>query len=128
MIELLTGILATAVLAGGVLVLGAMGEVLAERSGVFNLGVEGLMALGAVAGIVAVAHGAPAWLGLGVAACVGAVFGAVFAAATVMLGANQTLCGLALTVAGSGLAAAAGRPYEGQPARAMFEEVSVPRL
>jgi simple sugar transport system permease protein len=128
MIELLTGILATAVLAGGVLVLGAMGEVLAERSGVFNLGVEGLMALGAVAGIVAVAHGAPAWLGLGVAACVGAVFGAVFAAATVMLGANQTLCGLALTVAGSGLAAAAGRPYAGQPARAMFEAVSVPWL
>ena len=50
MIELITGILATAFLAGGVLLLGSLGEVLSERVGVFNLGLEGLMALGGMTG------------------------------------------------------------------------------
>ncbi len=128
MIDLLTGVLSTALLAGGVLVLGALGEVLAERVGVFNLGLEGLFALGGVTGIIVVAHGAPPLVGLGAAVLVGAVFGAGFAGAVVLLRANQTLCGLALTIAGSGLAAAAGRGYSGQPARAVFGGVTIPGL
>jgi len=128
MIELLTGMLATALLAGGVLLLGALGEVIAERAGVFNLGVEGLMALGGVTGIIAVAHGAPAVAGMFCAMLVGAVFGSVFAASVVLLRANQTLCGLALTVAGGGLAAAAGQSYSGQPAAAIFGPVHIPVL
>ncbi len=128
MIELITGILSTAVLAGGVLALAALGEVLAERVGVFNLGLEGLMALGGVAGIITVAAVPNPWLGLLAAAVTGLVFGALFAAATVLLRANQTLCGLALTIMGSGLAATAGRRYSGQPARAVFEGVAVPWL
>jgi len=128
MITLFTGMLATALLAGGVLVVGALGEMIAERAGVFNLGVEGLMALGAVVGIVAVAHGAPASLGLLCAMLVGAAFGSVFAAATVLLRANQTLCGLALTVSGSGLAAAVGQSYSGHPAASVFGTVRIPIL
>ncbi len=128
MIDLLTGVLSTALLAGGVLVLGALGEVLAERVGVFNLGLEGLFALGGVTGIIVVAHGAPPLAGLAAAVLVGAVFGAGFAGAVVGLRANQTLCGLALTIAGSGLAAAAGRGYSGQPARAVFGGVTIPGL
>ena len=128
MIDLLTGVLSTALLAGGVLVLGALGEVLAERVGVFNLGLEGLFALGGVTGIIVVAHGAPPLAGLAAAVLVGALFGAGFAGAVVGLRANQTLCGLALTIAGSGLAAAAGRSYSGQPARAVFGGVTIPGL
>lgn len=128
MIDLLTGVLSTALLAGGVLALGALGEVLAERVGVFNLGLEGLFALGGVSAIIAVARGASPVVGLLVAVVVGAAFGAVFAGAVVGLRANQTLCGLALTIAGSGLASAAGRPYSGQPARAVFEGVAIPGL
>ena len=128
MIELLTGVLSTALLAGGVLVLGALGEVLAERVGVFNLGLEGLFALGGVTAIIAVAHGASPIAGLLAAIVVGAAFGVVFAAAVVGLRANQTLCGLALTIAGSGLASVAGRGYSGQPARAVFEGWAVPGL
>ena len=128
MIDLLTGVLSTALLAGGVLVLGALGEVLAERVGVFNLGLEGLFALGGVTGIIVVAHGAPPLAGLAAAVLVGAVFGAGFAGAVVGLRANQTLCGLALTIAGSGLAAAVGRGYSGQPARAVFGGVTIPVL
>lgn len=128
MIDLLAGMLSTALLAGGVLVLGALGEVLAERVGVFNLGLEGLFALGGVTAIITVAQGASPVVGLLAAIMVGAVFGAVFAGAVVGLRANQTLCGLALTIAGSGLASAAGRPYSGQPARAVFEGVAIPVL
>ncbi len=128
MIDLLTGVLSTALLAGGVLVLGALGEVLAERVGVFNLGLEGLFALGGVTAIIAVARGASPVVGLLAAIVVGAAFGAAFAGAVVGLRANQTLCGLALTIAGSGLASAAGRPYSGQPARAVFGGVTIPGL
>lgn len=128
MIDLLTGVLSTALLAGGVLALGALGEVLAERAGVFNLGLEGLFALGGITAIIAVAQGAGPAAGLLAAVLVGAAFGAVFAGAVVGLRANQTLCGLALTIAGSGLASAVGRPYSGQPARAVFEGVAIPVL
>jgi ABC-type uncharacterized transport system permease subunit len=128
MMELVTGILTMAFLAGGVLVLGALGEVLAERVGVFNLGLEGLMALGGVTGIIVTANGAPALVGLFCGAAVGAAFGAIFALATVLLRANQTLCGLALTIAGGGLASTFGGPYSGQPAKATFEGTPIPYL
>ena len=58
MIDLLTGMLTTAVLAGGILALAGLGELLAERVGVFNLGLEGLMSLGAVTAVIAVNAGA----------------------------------------------------------------------
>jgi ABC-type uncharacterized transport system permease subunit len=127
-IELFTGILSTAFLAGGVLALAALGEVLAERVGVINLGLEGLMALGGITAIITVSHYPLPWAGLLVAMSVGLVFGSIFAVGTVLLRANQTLCGLALTILGSGLAAAAGRPFSGQPAKATFDSVAVPVL
>jgi simple sugar transport system permease protein len=95
--DLLTGLLTTAFLAGGVLALAALGEVLAERVGVVNLGVEGLMAMGALTGVAATTIYPSPTLGFLAALLVGAFFGAIFAAATVLLRANQVLCGLALT-------------------------------
>ena len=126
--DIITGILATAVLAGGVLALAALGEVLAERVGVFNLGVEGLMALGGVTGIIAVTIIPNPFFGFAMALVVGLVFGAIFALATVTFRANQVLCGLALTMLGSGLAVTVGKPYSGMPAKAQFEKVIVPYL
>jgi len=128
MIDVLTGMFVTALLAGGVLLLGALGELIAERAGVFNLGVEGLMAIGGVTGIIAVANGAPALLGMLCAMLAAAAFGCVFAASIVLLRANQTLCGLALTVSGGGLAAAVGQSYSGHPAAAVFASVHIPLL
>ena len=128
MIELVTGMLSTALLAGGVLALAALGEVLTERVGVFNLGLEGIMALGGMTAIVTVAQYPSAPLGMLAAIAVGLGAGAVFSGAVVLMRANQTLCGLALTIAGTGMAAALGRSYAGQPAKAVFGGVPIPGL
>ena len=126
--DVLTGIVSVAFIAGGVLALGALGEVLCERVGVVNLGVEGLMSLGAVIAIIVVLTTANVYLGLGAAIATGFVFGTIFAFATVVVRANQILCGLALTLIGNGLAAAIGKSYSSTPAPAIFEPLIIPYL
>ncbi|MBB1251131.1 ABC transporter permease [Rhizobium sp. G21] len=126
--ELLTGLLTTAFLAGGVLSLAAIGEVISERVGVVNLGVEGLMAMGAVTAVVTVTAAPYPMLGFLAALLVGALLGILFATATVALRANQVLCGLALTLMGTGLAQTIGKAYSGMPVPATFEGVAIPLL
>ncbi len=124
----ITAILQTSILAGGVLALAALGETLAEVVGVVNLGVEGLMALGAVAGVATVVATHNPYLGFLAALALGFVFGMAFAAATVLVRANQVLCGLALTLLGSGLAATVGKAYSGAPVPAVFGPAPLPWL
>jgi len=126
--DIIAGLLQTSILAGGVLALAALGEVLSERVGVVNLGVEGLMALGAITAIAIVTASPNPALGLIGALGVGFVVGMIFASATVVLRANQVLCGLALTLMGTGLAATIGKAYSGMPARATFAPVEIPYL
>ena len=126
--ELITGILSTAFLAGGVLALATLGEVLAERVGVVNLGVEGLMSLGAVTAIATVIAVPSAALGFLAALLVGVAFGMLFAAATVGFRANQVLCGLGLTLLGNGLSATVGHGYSGHPSPVTFQPVRIPLL
>jgi len=126
--DILAGLIQTAFLAGGVLALAAMGEVLAERVGVVNLGVEGLMALGAVTAIATVITTPVPVLGLAAALAVGLFAGMLFATATVVVRANQVLAGLALTLIGTGLAATVGRAYSGTPAPATFQPLDIPVL
>jgi simple sugar transport system permease protein len=126
--DLLAGLLQTSLLAGGVLALAALGEVLSERVGVVNLGVEGMMALGAITGIAAVVALPYPPLGLLAACAVGFLVGMIFATATVIVRANQILCGLALTLMGTGLAAIVGRAYSGIPAPASFQPIAIPYL
>lgn len=126
--DLITGLLQTSVLAGGVLALAALGEVLTERVGVINLGVEGLMSVGAITGIAVVVATSNPYLGFLLALCIGLIIGMGFAVATVYVRANQVLCGLALTLMGGGLAAAFGRPYSGTPSPAVFGPLPIPFL
>jgi simple sugar transport system permease protein len=129
MTDILAGVLTTAIASGTVIVLAALGEVLAERSGVQNLGLEGVMAMGAVTAIIAVNRfSAGAYLGLAAALTAGLLLGALFAFATVILRANQVLAGLALSFLGTGLAGRLGVPYAGQPAEARFERIAIPLL
>lgn len=98
----------------------ALGELVVERAGVLNLGVEGMMIGGALAGF-AVAHatGSPA-LGFVAAAIAGAALSMLFAVMTQYLLSNQVATGLALVLFGLGLTAMFGKPYEGVKAPAMM--------
>jgi simple sugar transport system permease protein len=124
----LVALLAAAVTAGAPLIYAGVGETLAERSGVLNLGVEGIMLVGAVCGFaVAVASGSP-WLGALAALGAGALLAAGYALLTVTLGAEQVTTGLALALYGTGLSAFLGKPFVGVPNPAPFRAFPVPGL
>jgi simple sugar transport system permease protein len=114
--------------AGTPLLLGTIGEVICERSGILNLGVEGMMAIGAVtAFIVTYVSGNP-WLGLLAAIAAGMLVSSVHAFASITLQANQVVSGLALTMLGLGLSGLLGKPYIGRPLTVKFESIAVPIL
>lgn len=127
--SILTGILFSAIAAGAMIAFAALGELLSERAGVMNLGLEGLMFMGAVTGIIGTnGYGTNALGGVLLAAFVGLGMGLVFALATVIFKANQVPCGLALTFLGTGLARRLGMSYSGSPARDVFPPVKIPLL
>lgn len=102
----------------------ALGEIYAERSGVVNLGVEGMMILGAfLAFAVAQTTGSPG-VGLVAAAGIGGLAALLHAFVVVTLRANQYVSGLALTMLGLGLSALLGRRWEGLPLLNTLPEVS----
>jgi ABC-type uncharacterized transport system permease subunit len=85
------------------LILGTLGVLLCERAGVLNLGIEGIMVAGAFSGWLAVYGGAPLWVGVGVAALTGAVFGLLHAFLTVGLALSQHVAGLGITLLATSL-------------------------
>jgi len=114
--------------AGTPLLLGTLGEIVTERSGILNLGVEGMMSVGAItAFMVAFETGSP-WLALAAAMAAGALAAAVHAFATVTLRANQVVSGLALTMLGLGVSGLWGKPYIGRPLTARLGEIRIPVL
>ncbi|MCG8684272.1 MAG: ABC transporter permease [Desulfobacterales bacterium] len=114
--------------AGTPLLLATTGEVLCERSGILNLGVEGVMAVGAVvAFIVTMTTGQP-WLGVLAAVGAGMAISVIHAFASVSLQANQVVSGLALTMLGLGLSGMIGKPYVGRPLSIKMEDVAIPYL
>ena len=124
----LVSALAAAIAAGSAILFACLGELLAERAGVLNLGVEGMMLMGAVAGVaITLGSGSP-WLGAGAAVLAGAAMASIHALLAVGLKANQVVSGLALTLFGSGFSAFLGQPYVGLPLPASFGRVAVPLL
>ena len=110
----LVGLLLGAAVAGGTpILLAGLGELVAERAGVLNLGVEGMMATGAAAGFaVGVATGSVV-PGLLAAMLAGATLAAVHALPSVLLHVNQVVSGLAVLTLGLGLSVMVGGPYVG---------------
>ena len=86
------------------LIFGTLGELVCERAGVLNLGIEGIFTAGAMSGWMAVYLGADLWTGVLVAALVGALFGLLHAALTVPLGLSQHVAGLGVTLLATSLA------------------------
>lgn len=103
----------------------ALGEIYAERSGVVNLGVEGMMILGAISGFIMAQLSGSALVGLAFAAGVGGLAALLHAFVSVTLRANQYVSGLALTIIGLGLAGLMGRGWEGMPLANPMRPVTV---
>ena len=91
------------------LILGTLGVLLCERAGVLNLGIEGIMVAGAFAGWLTVYQGGGLWLGVGVAAGVGALLGLLHGWLTVSLSLSQHVSGLGITLLATSLASYAYR-------------------
>lgn len=95
------------------LLLAATGELITEKSGVLNLGVEGMMLVGAVIGFAAAVHSGSALIGVIAAVIAGTAMAMVFSVLSLSLLANQVATGLALTIFGTGLSALMGAGYVG---------------
>lgn len=118
-------LIASALAAAVPLVLAALGELVAERAGVLNLGVEGMMLVGALAGFAAVASGSNLGFALLFSILAGTAAALAFAVLTLTLQANQVAAGLALTILGYGLSAFLGRSYVGFRAPSSFGELDL---
>ena len=109
--ESLILLIASSLNAGTVLAIAALGLLINEKAGIVNLGAEGMMLCGALAGFAAVVHtGTPAWgflAGMGA----GAVLALIFGVLVIWLNTNQYATGLALSLFGAGFSAFAGIPY-----------------
>ncbi|HLB79414.1 MAG TPA: ABC transporter permease [Dongiaceae bacterium] len=114
------------------LVFGTLGELICERAGVLNLGIEGIMTLGAMVGWMAVYQGADLWAGVALAAAAGGLFGLLHGLLTVPLGLSQHVSGIGITLLGTSLSYYVYRlvlPQVTPPPRiAPFEPLAVPYL
>ncbi|RUM22104.1 ABC transporter permease [Rhizobium vallis] len=119
----LTGMLAAAT----PFLLAALGELIVERAGVLNLGVEGLMAFGAVIAFIIVYHGGGHFLAFLAAGLGGALLSLIFAAIILGFNANQVATGLAIGILGQGLSALFGKTYESLTVRAL-PKITIPGL
>ncbi|MDG2204308.1 MAG: ABC transporter permease [Alphaproteobacteria bacterium] len=117
--DLLVLILQGVIVAATPLVFAAIGELVVEKSGVLNLGVEGMMILGAIAGFAVTLETGSYMLGILAAALVGALAASLFGLLTQTLLSNQVATGLALTIFGLGLAALWGQGYSGESTPAL---------
>ncbi len=124
---LLEAILLTIITAATPLLIAAIGEVVVERAGVLNLGVEGMMIMGAAVGIAVAIFTGSALFGVLAAIAAGMAMAALFAALTLGLAANQVAAGLALAIFGLGLSGVVGAGFVGQQ-RAGIGKIEIPFL
>ncbi len=106
-------LIASLMVASVPILLAAIGELIAEKAGVLNLGVEGMMIIGAVTGFIAAVETGSPILGFAAGMAGAAALGLIFALLTQVLLANQVATGLALTLFGLGLSSLLGQGYVG---------------
>lgn len=128
----LISFLAAAVVAGTPLLFATLGEIITEKSGNLNLGVEGLMLMGAVVGFYVGLSTKESLLALLAAMLAGAAGSLIYAVLTITLRANQVVSGLALTIFGTGFSGFLGQRLMGEIApdkvKAFFRPFSIPLL
>jgi ABC-type uncharacterized transport system permease subunit len=126
-LDLLSNIFYAMVRTGTPLLLVALGELICEKSGVLNLGQEGMMLFGAVIGFIVALSTGNLWLGVLLAMSAGMLLSMLFAAVALGFNANQVATGLALTIFGVGLSTFVGGAWVGKPL-AGFEPIAIPLL
>ena len=120
-------LLASLVVAATPILLAALGELIVEKAGVLNLGVEGMMIFGAITGFIATIETGSPWIGFIFSILGGASLAFIFAVVTQVFRANQVASGLALTLFGLGLSSLLGHSYTGiKPAT--FSGLDIPLL
>jgi simple sugar transport system permease protein len=128
MLDMIVSVLTRTIIAGTPLLLATLGEIISERSGILNLGIEGVMSVGAVtAFIVTFTTGNP-WLGMLAAILVGMVLSGIHGFVSIGLRANQVVSGLAITMLGLGLSGLFGKPYIGRPLPNRMPRLEIPGL
>jgi general nucleoside transport system permease protein len=100
-------------IAGTPLIYAALGELVTEKSGVLNLGIEGMMLVGAITSFIAASSTHNVWIGVGVGMVAAACLSMIFAFVAITLQANQVAAGLALAIFGTGLSSLLGKGYTG---------------
>lgn len=113
--EIIEAVVLTIITASTPLLLAAIGELVSERSGVLNLGVEGMMIVGAVAGFAVGLETGSAFAGVIASIAAGMTLAALFGFLTLVLVTNQVATGLSLTLLGLGLAGMIGEAFVGTP-------------
>ncbi|MEO0672485.1 MAG: ABC transporter permease [Pseudomonadota bacterium] len=113
--DVILAIAVTIVTAATPLLIAALGELVVERSGVLNLGVEGMMIVGAVMAFAGAQWTGSAYIGLVAAMAAGAAMSALFALLVLVFRTNQVVTGLALTIFGLGLSGLIGQAFIGLP-------------
>jgi len=126
--EIVTSVMQRTLVAGTPLLLGTIGEVICERSGNLNLGVEGMMSVGAVTAFMVTFHTGNPWLGMSAAIIAGILISLVHAFVSISLQANQVVSGLALTMLGLGVSGLLGKPYIGKPLTIKMYDYAIPYL
>jgi general nucleoside transport system permease protein len=124
----LVNLLAITIAAGTPVLFATLGELLTERSGVLNLGLEGMMLVGALGAFAGTITSGNLWIGVLAGMAAGAALALVHAFFTITIGVNQVVSGLALVMLGQGLASYLGKGYVGQVVPDSFKPVALPLL
>ncbi len=121
-------LLAATIALGTPILLAASGELMTEKSGILNLGVEGMMLTGAVLGFIFAVSSGNAWVGILAAMLGGGSLAAIHAFISITMQGNQVVSGLALTIFGTGLSGFLGKNYLGVSIQDPFRPLALPFL
>lgn len=127
-VDLLISFLSSAIVASVPILFAAVGEVFNQRSGIMNLGLEGVMLMGAVSGYVAVVSTGSLGIAVVCALAAGLVMGLLFGFLVITLQADQTVCGLSITLFGTGLSGYIGKTVSGVASSNVFAPIAIPGL
>lgn len=128
MSTLITALLSGAIVYAVSVMYAGIGELLTERAGIMNLGVEGIMLMGAVTGALGAVLTRSLTVALLFALCTGAIMGLIFAFLTVTLQSDQTVCGMAMLIFGTGLSGYIGKSIASKPINLKFAPIAIPGL